>query len=273
MTLFQALVAAWRLMTRGEQNTAVVIALASALAGILELAATLVVYPLISVLIDPATIHSRRTFSALWRWAGQPSVATFVIELSAAAMALLVISSAMSFFTQVAANRFAAACQERLGHDLLKEFFQAPYVWFVQRNPLLLGNLFPNHIAVWSRDFIRRILGMSSQLTTIIFPVVVLIAVAPLSGLAAIVVAGAITLAILALIKGRTVKLGDGKPRGGRQNPCVLDRGSPRHQGRQAILPRKRHSSKCSTTTTTSQAATMQRSAIGILCRRRLSCC
>jgi ABC-type multidrug transport system fused ATPase/permease subunit len=211
MTLPKALLAAWRLLTPPERRKAMLIAIASAFSGMLELASTLVVYPLISILIDPATVRSSRSISVLWRWAGEPSTSGFIVQLAAATIVLLAVSAAISFSTQVAANRFSAACQERLGRDLLKRLFEAPYVWFVQRNPLLLGNLFPNHIVVWGRDFIRRMLAMSGQITTIGFPVVLLIGLAPGSSLFALLVIAAVTFAILSLIKRRTLTLANMK--------------------------------------------------------------
>jgi len=211
MTLRQALVAGWRLMTRAERRKAIGIAVLSAFAGMAELVSITAVYPLVSVLVQPTTLQTNAKLNQLWHWLGEPSASQFVSGLAAVAAVLLVAGIAVSFFAQVIANRFAAACQERFGRDLLAAFFSAPYIWFAQRNPLLMGNLFHNHVVVWSRDFIRRILTMAGQIATVALPLVLLLVYAPLLGLGVLVVAGGLTALFLAFIKRRTVKLMNAK--------------------------------------------------------------
>jgi ATP-binding cassette, subfamily B, bacterial PglK len=207
MSVRQMVKAGWRLMTRREQRKALVIAAFAALAGVAELVSVMAVYPLVSVLIKPTTLQTNTKLAILWHFAGEPSTEVFVIGLTIIASFLVIAGMAASFFAQVTADGFAGACQERLGRDLLAAFFAAPYLWFVQRNPLLLGNLFLNHIVVWSRDYIRRLLMLANQIAAVLLPVIVLIAIAPLFGLAVLAVGASLVAILRLLVRNRTSKL------------------------------------------------------------------
>lgn len=207
MTVSAAMEAAWLMMSRSERGRALLIGLFSAAAGALELISVFAVYPLVNMLVDPDALATDTVLATLWQAAGEPDSRTFAIGLTVAAVLLLIAGSAASFLAQVTVNRFAAACQERLGQHVLEALLSVPYAWFLTRNPLLMGNLFANHIVVWSRDFVRRILMMCGQLTAIALPFVLVLAMAPLAGLGVIVVAAALTGLLLAVIRRRTIRL------------------------------------------------------------------
>ena len=203
----EVMLAGWRLLTPRERRTALFIAAFAALAGAFELVSVMAVYPLVSVMVNPATVHTNAKLVALWRLVGEPATNLFVIELAIFAAVLVVSGMAISFLAQVTVDRFAGACQERLGRNLLAAFFAAPYLWFAQRNPLLLGNLFLNHVVVWSRDFIRRLLQAAGQLAAMLLPVIALIAITPLYGLAVLAVGGGLVAILRMLVRRRTLAL------------------------------------------------------------------
>ena len=202
-TFLKALAVSFRLLSPMERRRGSVIALLSFLSGAADIVALVAVYPLISVLVQPGILQTNERMHEAWLLAGSPSVRDFAILLAVAASAVVIIGSAMNTLSQVQVNRFTAACQERMGRELMGALLNAPYSWHIGRNPLLLGSLFSEHIVTW-REVIRRVATMAGQMAAIMLPVVTLVGWSPLKGIVGLLAAMMILSLLLGSVKRKT---------------------------------------------------------------------
>ncbi len=207
----QAMTASYRLLSPVERRKLAVIVAFSFVGGAADIVSLLAVYPLISILVQPDLLQTNAHIRQIWEFVGHPSVNTFVVLLAFVASLIVVVGSALNLLAQIQSNRFAASCQERLGRDLMDALLHVSYFWHIGRNPLVLGNLFQNHIVLWSRDVVRRIATMAGQLAAVLLPVGTLIGWSPLSGCLSIIVAFALLSVLIGFVRRRTTLLLDQK--------------------------------------------------------------
>lgn len=175
--------------------------------GAIDIVSLMAVYPLISILVQPELVQTNVYIRSLWTMVGEPSINEFALVLATATSVIVVVGSGLNLMAQVQANRFAASCQERLGRDLMTALIQAPYLWHLQRNPLVLGSLFQSHIVLWSRDMVRRIATMAGQLAAIVLPAAALIGWSPLYGALLMLVVTVALIILLGFVRRRTTSL------------------------------------------------------------------
>ena len=178
----------YQILTLQERKQYIIILGFSFFGGAADIFSIISVYPLIGVLVQPEIINKNHFINQIWTSVGSPTTINFIVFLSASSVMMILIGGAISLMSQIAANKFAASCQERLGYDLMNAMLRSPYSWHLNANPLFLGSLFQNHIVIWSRDFLRRLAVVSGQLASVIIPSVILIIWSPLKGMLILVV-------------------------------------------------------------------------------------
>ena len=203
----QALLSAYRLLSPRERYAFIGIVLFSFFGGCADVAALMAVYPLVSILVQPDFLQSQPLVNWLWLAFGAPTEAKFIVMLTLGSAAVVTLGSSMNTYAQISANRFAADCQEQFGRRLMTMMLHAPYSWHIVRSPLLLSSVFQNHVVLWSRDVIRRIPTMASQLATVLLPAIGLIAWSPLGGTLVIVFSVTCLASGLAFLRRRTSRL------------------------------------------------------------------
>jgi ATP-binding cassette, subfamily B, bacterial PglK len=208
INLLKILVASYRMLTPKERRLGFIVSAFSFVGGVADMVAVVAVYPLISVLVEPSLINTNSHIRKIWEFFGEASQATFILELALLSGLAVIIGSILNLFSQVKANQFAAACQERLSFDLMEAMIKAPYVWHLRQNPALLGNIFENHIIIWGRDVIRRICALAGQVATILLPIFAIIGWSPVFGMLTPIAALLFQTFIMRVIKLRTKKLG-----------------------------------------------------------------
>jgi ABC-type multidrug transport system fused ATPase/permease subunit len=150
--------------------------------GVADIVSLMAVYPLIGILVQPELLQSNAHIRLFWQAVGSPAINHFAIILAVATCLIVLLGAIINILAQVQSNRFSASCQERFGLDLMKSLLLAPYSWHLERNSIVLSNLFQNHIVVWSRDVIRRVATITGQLAAVFLPVVILLNWSPLLG-------------------------------------------------------------------------------------------
>lgn len=183
------------------------IAAFAAFASIVDTISLAALVPFVSIIVDPSTVETNQFVSQIHDILGKPGISTFVYGLAGAIVALLIVSTALSVLGRALANRFAAKCQERLGRELLKTCLNAPYVWYLRRNPLVLARMFHNHVIIWGHDFVLQLLTVSSQAFSILLPIALLLAMAPVMGTLGLVIVAIVAAVTLYVIRRHTVTL------------------------------------------------------------------
>lgn len=102
--------------------------------GLLQLVGVGSVLPFVSLLANPALIHSNANVAWVYNTLGFTSTNGFLMFLGFASLTLLVLSNAFVAFTLWLMTRFAWDNQCRLSTRLLKGYLAQPYETFLQRN-------------------------------------------------------------------------------------------------------------------------------------------
>ena len=188
--ILSAIRAGLALLSPRERKWAVTLAVATAVASALEIAAVTAVLPFVNVVIQPSAIHTPGLLAELYRRAGSPPEGEFIGLLGLIVIALMVLAAAGGWLILYAQNWFAASCQTRLARELLDRCIHAPYSWFLGRNSLVLSRLVYDDVVFWSRAFVQRLMMMVNDVLVVTMGVALVLALSRRTGLLVLIVVG-----------------------------------------------------------------------------------
>ena len=209
--ILSAIRAGLALLSPREKRWAIALAIATAVASALEIAAVTAVLPFVNVVIQPTAIHTPGLLSELYRRAGSPPEGQFIGFLGLTVIVLMVLAAVGSWMILYAQNRFAASCQTRLARDLLDRCIHAPYAWFLGRNSLVLSRLVYDDVVFWSRAFVQRLMMMVNDVLVIALGVALVLALSRRTGLLVLIVVGLLAGASIRLTRPLLTRLAEKK--------------------------------------------------------------
>jgi ABC-type multidrug transport system fused ATPase/permease subunit len=175
--------AAVGLLLRRERVETATLGLSIAAVEIFQIASVALVLPAVSVIVDPTLLDSDDRLGAIHGLLGAPPVSAFVLALTGAAVAGLVVGHLGAFGTKVWNERLAARLAVRIARRVMADFMRAPYSWFLDRNATALTRVVNEEASAWARDLIGAGLRMVSSLLAALLAAALVVAVAPLGGL------------------------------------------------------------------------------------------
>lgn len=179
-----------RLLVPREARRAAVLVAAIVGAAILEAGALAAAIALLRSIVEPDAAWSAGWLRAMHEALGRPTPSTFVTLVGFGAILLGVASAAVSWIVAYGKHRFAAACHNRLACDQMAVILGAPYEWHLdQSRPLLVRALYEDSKS-WSNTFLLRLIGMTSDLLTLLVALALLIGLADSLALLALVILG-----------------------------------------------------------------------------------
>ena len=173
----------YKLLNKKERARLRNISIFAFLSGILEIISLTTVYPLVSIIIEPDLINNNLFLKQIHNYLDNPNPNQFVILLALGASIILVTSVIMNLITQIMANIFASAAEERLAKEFYKDLIYAPYKWHLSNNPNALRTIILTNINLWNRSIIKIIPSLSGQLSGIIFALITILIATPKLGL------------------------------------------------------------------------------------------
>ena len=176
-----------KLMNRAERLGALGLVALMMLAGVLESGVVAMVLPLVYVVIDPARFNATRTGQAVAAWTGQPVDQMFLF-LAAGLALLLLISAGVSSVATYLSELHSVRCRDRVSRELIRRLIDAPYLWIVRRNSVVLMRHIFEDVRAWRRDFVQSLLMSTQAVIMIVAPAAVVVAIAPVGGIAALAV-------------------------------------------------------------------------------------
>jgi ATP-binding cassette, subfamily B, bacterial PglK len=197
---FKALKTAIRLLTARERVGALAVVGIMMVGGLLESAVVGLTLPLVYVIVDPSRFEATRLAGYSRALFGVVRIGDIFPFLAGGLILLLMASSAVSALASYYSERQGAACRNRLSRELLERCIRAPYLWIVSQNGAVLARRIHDDVRGWRRDYIQGLLMLVQASFMVLFPSIVAIAISPLQGFLAIMIAGAIAaLAVLAV--------------------------------------------------------------------------
>ncbi len=205
------------LLTKRERTQAIWLTGALLVQSLLDALAVTLFLPFVAAVVEPGLLDQSRPLRALYIFSGAQTYVEFIQRLALLVLALLILNAALSWVVNYALNLYAAACQTRLAQQLLEECVAAPYSWFLTRNSTTLARFFYDDVSQWSRGFVQRLMSMVSATVTTLTGTVLVIAVAPGTGLVAITLVSAAAAALMTGVRPRLTRLA-------REKRAALDR-------------------------------------------------
>ena len=158
----------YKLLNKKERARLRNISIFAFLSGILEIISLTTVYPLVSIIIEPDLINNNLFLKQIHNYLDNPNPNQFVILLALGASIILVTSVIMNLITQIMANIFASAAEERLAKEFYHNVIYSSYRWHLINNPNITRNLILKNLNIWSKGIIRLIPTLAGQLSGII---------------------------------------------------------------------------------------------------------
>ncbi len=202
-----------QLLTPSESAGLVGIALLMTVNGLVEIGVIGAVVPLVWLLVYPERLLSDPRAEPVIAALGSPDLPVLLVGLAIAMAAAILLSTFLTLTTTLLAQRHAAACQNRLGMELLERCLEAPFLWVAQKNSAEFARQFVIDIRTWRQNFVQSLLMIFQSLVLILFPIVLVLGVSPLTGSVFLLVVGAIGLALVYVTHGRVRGLGHTKKR------------------------------------------------------------
>lgn len=194
---------AFRLLDQRERRQVALLVSALAFVGLIDALALASVMPVITVIVEPDLVERYKVLSWVRDFLPNLTTGQFVIGAAAVAALLLTLSTALGLAMLWANNRFGAAIQTRLAHDILLSAMRAPYTWHLTQNSAALVRFFHSDITRWGRDFVQRLITMAQHLVSMIVPLVLVLVVAPGSGLLSLLIVAAVGFLLTRLVQPR----------------------------------------------------------------------
>jgi ATP-binding cassette, subfamily B, bacterial PglK len=203
----EAFLAGWRLLTPAERVRGAWLTALQVLEGGLDVIAVGATLPLVAIVVQPDLVETNTYLRRLDALVGSPSHPRLLAGLAVAALALLTLRSLVSGLVQYGVQRYAARCQTRLARELLDECVHAPYPWFLTRNSSLLARLLYDDVSQWSRGFVQRLMDIADNAITVLLGAVLVLALAPATGLVVVVGLGGLAFGLMAVVRPRLAHL------------------------------------------------------------------
>ncbi len=194
---------AFSLLTPAERRTAWFLVASLLAIGLIDVAAMALIMPVVSIIVEPDIADKASWVSFFRKLIPVSDTDKFIIVTSAITIVLLCLSAFLNIFAVWRNNRFAARIQKRMALHLMESLLHSPYEWFLSQNNAALGRFFHSDIVRWGRDFVMRIISMAQHLLAIILPLILLVAISPITGLVSILIIGAIAVALVGFVQPR----------------------------------------------------------------------
>ena len=185
--------AAFGLLTQRERWIAAGLMALILVAGGLDLLALASVMPVVTIITEPSLLEQNALLTELKDWFGVAGSKQFVLVAAFVAGGLLLGAAGFNLFLLRLGDRFGISIQTRMARELMTSVLNAPYLWHVSQNSVVLVRFFHSDVVLWGRSFILKIIQMSQHILGMFLPLLLLIAFASggaIGGIFAICLAG-----------------------------------------------------------------------------------
>lgn len=194
---------AFRLLDHRERRQALLLILALIVTGLVDAIALASVMPVVTIIVEPQLLERYQMLIVLRNLFPGLTVTQFVLGAVVSAAILLTLSAGLGYAMLWTCNRFGAAIQTRLAHDIMVDALHAPYTWYLTQNSAALVRFFHSDIVRWGRDFVLRLIIMTQHLIGMIVPLVLILWIAPGAGALGLVLVASVGLLLTRLVQPR----------------------------------------------------------------------
>jgi ATP-binding cassette, subfamily B, bacterial PglK len=176
--------------------------------GILDMVGVAAILPFLAVVSNPAQIEKSRYLAPLQHWTGFTDPNSFLIFLGAGVFAVIVLSLGFKTLTLHAVGHFSHMRNHSISSRLLSRYLAQPYVWFLRRHSADLGKQVLSEVQSLVSGAIIPAMRLLAQSASLLFLVVLLLAVSPVVALSASVLLGGSYVVIFLVVRRQLLRLG-----------------------------------------------------------------
>ena len=194
------------LLTRNERRQALACGLAIVVVEAILLASIALMLPLVSVIVEPATLENHGGIAWVHGLLGGPSADWFVITVALSALAGLIAGHLGIVAVNAWTERFIARAATRLSRDLVEACGSAPWPWFLQRNASALARTVHEDPLHWARGVVGPALRLLSHGLALGSTTALVLAVTPIGGLVLLVLCGLLAGFTMRMVRASVIR-------------------------------------------------------------------
>lgn len=198
----------WHIFTPRERWMSLFVFLGGLLAAAAQTTGIFIVYPFISVMMDPGLVHENYWLSWIYRAWGFTDSGDFVFALGIAVVATIALSNLVSALASLAKTRFVMYRNHTLSNRLLASYLARPYSFFLRNNSSDLTKNVLAEVRQLTMDFLMPLFDMVTNFLILIAIVAMLYSVNPGATAAALAFLGAAYGCLNLLTRSRLRKKG-----------------------------------------------------------------
>lgn len=204
------------LLSSSERMRALRLVLSMNVNALLGLVGLSSIVPFIHLMLSADPLGGDDTMARVLRRVGFTQVDDALVGVGLLAITLILIKNLYTLFHTGWINRLSADAELRLSSDLLRRIIAAPYDWLATQNNVVLREVAIGQAGEWARSTIRTLLQLASDTVFLVFTVALIIAISPVTGLVAAVVAIALAILLVGFCRHFIVTYGERKRVSGR---------------------------------------------------------
>jgi ATP-binding cassette, subfamily B, bacterial PglK len=166
------------------------------------------VLPFLAVLSDPSIVERHRILSVVHDWLGFQTEMSFQIFLGLVVLGVVVVGLVVRMCTLYALSRFSQMRCYSISTQLLSNYLNQPYVWFLNRHSSDLSKSILFDVEKVVNDAMVPAMRILAQTVSLLFLIALLFVVNPVVALAATILFCGLYLLIFLLVRRLLTRLG-----------------------------------------------------------------
>ena len=198
----------WALLSRSERKYVYLLMPLITVMALMQVVGVVSVGPFLALVANPEIVDRNSILSAVYDFLGFESYRSFLLFAGFGALGLLLLSNAISAFTEWSLLRFSWRLNHDLSKRILERYLHKPYVFFLSNNTSRLGKNLLSEVKQVVKGFVVSGMKLVANGVVALFILGLLVAVNPLLALMAFATLGGAYAVIFAFVRKRLDVIG-----------------------------------------------------------------
>ncbi|HEX7003940.1 MAG TPA: ABC transporter ATP-binding protein [Trueperaceae bacterium] len=198
----------WALLSRSERKHVYLLLPMITVMALMQVVGVVSVGPFLALVANPEVVETNSLLSSVYDMLGFQSYRSFLLFAGFGALGLLLLSNAISSFTEWSLLRFSWRLNHDLSKRILERYLHKPYVFFLSNNTSRLGKNLLSEVKQLVKGFVVSGMKLVANGVVALFILGLLIAVNPLLAVMAFATLGGAYALIYAFVRKRLDTIG-----------------------------------------------------------------
>lgn len=196
------------LLSRAERKQVFLLVPMIAVMALMQVVGVASVMPFLALVADPSAVESSRLLSRAYELLAFQSYDSFLVFAGVGALTLLLLSNAISAYTDWMLLRFSWRLNHALSKRMLERYLHKPYVFFLSQNTSRLGKNLLSEVKQVVKGFVVSGMKLIAKGIVAVFILILLVAVNPMLALMAFGLLGGAYVVIFLGVRNRLAVIG-----------------------------------------------------------------